>query len=190
MSLRQDPRLQRILRCSLSTQPKGLRVVGQPTCDFRGMYLDDLRCPHPETFGLINIWNTSRKSETLWEEAVEGLKEEERKLWDSYSASQIQVPAGRQYIDEQISLIRETRDDLTDKQLTIQRSDGRVIIVREKINSVLKVMDKYMAIGDIAIQHSPRITALVWAGVRLGLQVGGNDSPTNCTYKANMPNIS
>ena len=121
--------------------------------------------------------NTTRKSETLWGEAVEGLKEEERKAWDSYSVSQSQAQAGRQDIDEQINIIREARDDLTDKQLTIQRSDGRVIIVREKINSVLKVMNKYMAIGDIAIQHSPRITALVWAGVRLGLQVGGNDSP-------------
>ena len=126
---------------------------------------------------------------TLWEEAVEGLDEEERKAWDSYSASQNQAQAGRRSMDEQVNLIREARDNLTAKRLTIQRSDGRVIIVREKINSVLKVMDKYMAIGDIAIQHSPRITALVWAGVRLGLQVGGNSPPTNCNT-TNVPNIS
>ena len=104
---------------------------------------------------------------------MEGLKEEERKVWNSYAASQSQ--AGCRSIDEEIDLIREARDGLTDKQMIIQRSDGRVIIVREKINSVLKVMDKYMAIGNIAIQHSPTITSLVWAGVRLGLQVGGND---------------
>ena len=171
-------------------QPQGPRVVGQPTSNFRGMYLDDLQCPHPQTFSLINFWNTGRKSETLWEEAVEGLNKEGRKAWDSYPVSQSQAQAGCQYIDEQVQLIRWARDNLTGKQLTIQRSDGRVIIVREKINSVLKVMDKYMAIGNIAIQHSPTITALVWAGVRLGLQVGGNDSPTNCTYTANMANIS
>ena len=111
---------------------------------------------------------------------MEGLKEDERKAWDSYSVSQSQAQAGCQYIDEQVKLVRGAKDNLTDKQLTIQRSDGRVIIVREKINSVLKVMDKYMAIGNIAIQHSPRITALVWAGVRLGLQVGGISPPTNC----------
>ena len=121
---------------------------------------------------------------------MEGLKKEERKAWDSYSVPQSQAQAGCQGIKEQISLIRKARDGLTNKQLTIQRSDGRVIIVREKINSVLKVMDKYMAIGDIAIQHNPTITALVWAGVRLGLQVGGFDSPTNCAYTADMPNIS
>ena len=127
--------------------------------------------------GLINLWDPSRKSETLWEKAIEALKEEERKAWGSYPASQTQAQAGRQSIDEQIELIREARDNLADKQMTIQRSDGRVIIVREKINSVLKVMDKYMAIGNIAIQHNPRITALVWAGVRLGLQVSENNSP-------------
>ena len=73
--------------------------------------------------------------------------------------------------------------------MIIQRGDGQVIIVREKINSVLKVMDKYMAIGNIAIQHSPTITALVWAGVRLGLQVSRNNPLTNCSI-ADMPNTS
>ena len=106
---------------------------------------------------------------------MEGLKPEEREAWDSYPVSQSQ--AGRKSIDEQMKLILGARDNLTDEQLIIQRSDGRVIIVREKINSVLKVMDKYMAIGNAAIQHSPRITALVWAGVRLGLQVSGNSTP-------------
>ena len=108
---------------------------------------------------------------------MEGLNSEERKAWDSYPVSQ--SPAGRQSIDEQVKLIREARDNLTDKQVIIQRSDGWVIIVREKINSVLKVMDKYMAIGNIAIQHSPTVTVLVWAGVRLGLQVSGNNPPTS-----------
>ena len=104
------------------------------------------------------------------------MNSEERKAWDSYPVSQ--SPAGRQSIDEQVKLTREARD-LTGKQVIIQRSDGRVIIVREKINPVLKVMDKYMAIGNIAIQHCPTVTVLVWAGVRLGLQVSGNNPPTS-----------
>ena len=133
--------------------------------------------------------DTSRKSETLWEEAVDGLKEEEREAWYSYHVSQSQ--AGPWSIDDQIKLICEARDNLTDKQMTIQRSDGRVIIVREKINSILKVMDKYMAIGNIAIQHSPAITALVWAGVRLGLQVSGsNPPPNNCMHIVDTPELS
>ena len=123
----------------------------------------------------LNV-STSRSGD-LWGEAVEGLTAEERKAWDSYYVSQSQ--AGCQSINEQIRLIHKARDNLTEEQTIIQRRDGRVIIVRKKINSVLKVMDKYMAIGNIAIQHSPTITALVWAGVRLGLQVSGNKPPTN-----------
>ena len=132
----------------------------------------------------MNLRDTSRNPVTLWEEAVEGLKKEERKAWDSYAVSQSQ--AGHRSIDEEIDLIREARDGLTEKQMIIQRSGGRVIIVREKINSVLKVMDKYKAIRNIAIQHSPTITSLVWAGVRLGLQVGGNDLRLPCA-SANIP---
>ena len=130
----------------------------------------------------MNLRDASRTSEALWEEAVEALKDKERKAWDSYLVSQSQAQAGRPYIVEQIELIREARDNLTDKQMVIQRSDGRVIIVREKINSVLKVMDKYVAIGNVAIQHSPKITALVWAGIRLGLQASENSPPTHCVH--------
>ena len=128
---------------------------------------------HALELALIEMSN--RKSGTPWEKAVEGLMEKEREIWHSYPTTQGQT--SHQSIDEQIRLIREARDKLTDKQMTLRRRDGRVIIVREKINSVLKVMDKYMAIGNIAIQHSPSITALVWAGVRLGLQVSGSNPP-------------
>ena len=132
----------------------------------------------------MNLCDASRTSEALWEEAVEALKDKERKAWDSYLTSQSQAQAGRPYIAEQIGLIREARDNLTDKQMVIQRSGGRVIIVREKINSVLKVMDKYVAVGNVAIQHSPKITALVWAGIRLGLQASEN-SPLHSLYAYN-----
>ncbi|KAL0631347.1 hypothetical protein Q9L58_009793 [Maublancomyces gigas] len=39
-------------------------------------------------------------------------------------------------------------------------------------------MEKYVIIGDIAIQHNPDIIALVWAGVRFCLQVALNDMQT------------
>ena len=98
---------------------------------------------------------------------MEGLKPEEREAWDSYPVSQSQ--ASPQSIIEQIRLIRKARDNLADEQMIIQRRDGQMIIVRERINSILKVMDSYMAIGKVAIQHSPAVSALVWVGVRLVL---------------------
>jgi ribosomal protein S3 len=41
----------------------------------------------------------------------------------------------------------------------------------QRIERILKIIEKYMTIVDVAIQQSPDITALVWAGVRLTIQV-------------------
>jgi midasin (ATPase involved in ribosome maturation) len=41
----------------------------------------------------------------------------------------------------------------------------------QRIKRILKIIEQYMNIVDIAIQHLPDITALVWAGVRLMIQV-------------------
>lgn len=42
---------------------------------------------------------------------------------------------------------------------------------RGRIKDFLKVFKNYAIIVDTAVQHSPKITALVWAGVRATLQV-------------------
>ena len=42
---------------------------------------------------------------------------------------------------------------------------------RERLNRILKRVDKYTKIVDTAVQHSPEVTALVWAGIRGILQV-------------------
>ena len=41
----------------------------------------------------------------------------------------------------------------------------------EKTNKVLLGLQKAARLGDVAIQHSPEVTALVWAGVRFILEV-------------------
>ena len=49
---------------------------------------------------------------------------------------------------------------------------GRAMVVVEQMEKILRKVDKYACIVDIAIQHSPEITALVWGGVRFLLMVG------------------
>src|SRR5258706_5330356 len=41
----------------------------------------------------------------------------------------------------------------------------------ETVNKILLGLQKAARLGDIAIQHSPEVTALVWAGVRFFLEV-------------------
>jgi len=46
------------------------------------------------------------------------------------------------------------------------------------MKNLLQTFSKYAAIIDVAVNHSPRITALVWAGIRLTLQVALNSMET------------
>lgn len=41
----------------------------------------------------------------------------------------------------------------------------------ERMRDILQTFSRYAAIVDVAVGHSPHITALVWAGIRLILQV-------------------
>jgi hypothetical protein len=44
-------------------------------------------------------------------------------------------------------------------------------VENQRIEKILKIIEKYMTIADVAIQHRPNVTALVWAGVRRTIQV-------------------
>jgi hypothetical protein len=58
------------------------------------------------------------------------------------------------------------------KLLLKEKQPTRILGVEsQRIEKILKIIDKYMIIVDVAIQQSPNITALVWAGVRLTVQV-------------------
>ena len=52
-----------------------------------------------------------------------------------------------------------------------------------KIYKTLQYINNYSQIIDVAIQHQPHITALVWAGVRTVIQVRGHYLYVNF-YKA------
>lgn len=67
----------------------------------------------------------------------------------------------------EIETIKLLKDSCT-KNLT---DDKKPIITRARIHNILKKMQKYVVIADIAIQHNPDIIALVWAGVRFCLKV-------------------
>jgi hypothetical protein len=43
-----------------------------------------------------------------------------------------------------------------------------------KMNSILLHVNRYCTIVDVAVQHHPDITALVWAGARTIIQVRQN----------------
>jgi len=48
----------------------------------------------------------------------------------------------------------------------------------DRWRKILKTIDSYARLVDTAIQHSPAITALVWAGVKTILLVSGDSMLT------------
>lgn len=55
--------------------------------------------------------------------------------------------------------------------LDIKRNMEENSMAQQKITKILKIMDKYCTIVDLAIQHHPDITALVWTGARTFIMV-------------------
>ena len=48
---------------------------------------------------------------------------------------------------------------------------GKKVIVMESLGKILKSVERYTKIVDIAIQSNPQVSALVWAGIRGIMQV-------------------
>lgn len=48
---------------------------------------------------------------------------------------------------------------------------GRELFLRKRLGRILKKVQMFVQFGDIAIQHNPETTSLVWAAFRMMLQV-------------------
>ena len=48
---------------------------------------------------------------------------------------------------------------------------GKEVVVVERLGKILKSMEKYTKVVDTAIQSNPQVSALVWAGIRVIMQV-------------------
>ena len=70
------------------------------------------------------------------------------------------------------TIVCSTIQDLEKTIQSKQRGkDSKVNACIDRMKDILKTFNQYAVIVDIAIQHNPKITALVWAGVRVTLQV-------------------
>jgi hypothetical protein len=109
---------------------------------------------YKDTPDALRSSNIDRKSGDPWEHAYELAKLElTGQEWKSISDSADGAPS-HNTVMEQVTLAQNK------KQLRH----------RKKYQKIVKGLDKYAGIVDVAIQHSPEITALVWAGARFLLQ--------------------
>ena len=109
----------------------------------------------------------------LWDQTLEIVK---RKLSInntpfSLDDNNLHSKSATENIQAIIQMLEGAQKDEQKRRLRFSGWHGKEIVVVERLGKVLKTMDKYATIVDVAIQHSPEVTALVWAGVRGILQV-------------------
>ncbi|KAF8462591.1 hypothetical protein BDZ91DRAFT_765141 [Kalaharituber pfeilii] len=80
----------------------------------------------------------------------------------------------RDAIEAIIKDLQSAKDKCKEEQWKYKNSDGELVPVVDKIGRILKGLETYASIVDVAIQHSPETTALVWASVRMIMKVALN----------------
>jgi len=81
------------------------------------------------------------------------------------------LTAGSDSIESAISAAKDAHKAAKDRRWVYRRKQESDIVVMERIGRILRGMENYAKIGDILIQSSPEITALVWGVARFILQV-------------------
>ena len=73
-----------------------------------------------------------------------------------------------------LSAVQEKQKECTDKQWSIPGGSGNTIKVRDIFTKITKWVEKFIQVGDIALQYDPGHAALPWAAMRAILKVSHN----------------
>ncbi|KAK4232693.1 hypothetical protein C8A03DRAFT_39714, partial [Achaetomium macrosporum] len=126
-----------------------------------------------------------RNSDDLWSDAVAQLDEELRNIivFDHLEKQEV--------VSELLKQTKIGIQHCKDKAWTFQRGkSGETIIVRDVLDKVVKWIDHFKQIGDIAVQYDPGHAALPWAGVRFLLEIATKDVKTLASVVENIPLIA
>lgn len=77
----------------------------------------------------------------------------------------------RASVQELQQLTEKSQTRATEKAWSISRSNGQKVIVRDLLAKVVKWVNHFKAVADVAIQYDPVHAALPWAGFRFLLNV-------------------
>ena len=126
----------------------------------------------PAPAPVTTLGSPTKEAPQLWDQTLEIVK---RKLSINNTPfsldDNLHPKSATENIQSIIQMLEGAQEDEQKRRLRFPGWHGKEIVVVERLGTVLKTMNKYATIVDVAIQHSPEVTALVWAGVRGILQV-------------------
>jgi hypothetical protein len=110
----------------------------------------------------------------LWARAVNKLSAEDK--------ASINFSYNKLSILSDLKLETEVAQQKCDeKRLGFKRRNGEKVILRDLLGKVVKWINLFKEVGDVAVSYDPGHAALPWALVRFLLQVGSFHSETDYT---------
>lgn len=106
----------------------------------------------------------AQSSRDLWLKAYDTLDESTKKNlgYDKNNPSTI--------VHTALRVAEDKRQLCIQKQWKYTKSNGKTIILRDVVEKIISWLDKFMKIGDLAMQYDALHAALPWAAVRFILQ--------------------
>jgi hypothetical protein len=102
------------------------------------------------------------RSPTLWQKALNELPLEDKENTDIEHGSKIRL------LEKLLEETEKKKEELDSKRWGYINREGEKVFIADLL---LGQLNRYAAIGDIAIQHDPQVVALAWAGFRFILNV-------------------
>lgn len=101
----------------------------------------------------------------LWQKALATLDDELKARLDFKNSTK------RDILEKTLKTAEERRQLCLRKRWKVKRN-GEEVVVRDVLEKIIRWLNHFKAIGDLAAQYDPAHAALPWAGVRFLLKVG------------------
>ncbi|KAF2796410.1 hypothetical protein K505DRAFT_415804, partial [Melanomma pulvis-pyrius CBS 109.77] len=111
-----------------------------------------------------------RSANDLWADAAKQLSDDD-KQHINFSRSD-----KRNILAELHADAEKLRQRSVESRWKYTRKSGETVIIRDVFEKIVRWVDTFKQIGDVAVQYDPAHAALPWAGIRFLLQVTVNDS--------------
>lgn len=100
----------------------------------------------------------------LWNEAAKSLPDSDIPATDQ------ELIEGRDTINTVQAAVQDKLDECIRKRWKYTRSNGQKVVLWDVLDKIMKWVNKFKSVGDIAVQYDPGHAALPWAAIRLILQ--------------------
>jgi len=110
-------------------------------------------------------------SNDLWARAAAGLSNNDKQNINFNRPDKLNILA------ELHAAAEKSRQRSAESRWKYIRKNGEVVIIRDVFDKIIRWIDTFKQVGDVAIQYDPAHASLPWAGIRLLLQVSSTVQP-------------